>query len=272
MKPLLTILLLFIGISLNAQDSQSFSESYQRQVRNVGITGVGVETIINKWEEAFPDDKDMLLAKFTFYYNKSQSSEMIIKDAKKYLGAKPVVTLKDSLGRDVNYFEVISYDDEVFGQSLSAINQIISQEPKESLYLFLKITALMDYEKEDPNMAVVEINNFIDTYKADPKAYLYDNKELDEETFRMGVAEYCVTLFNLGTEPGYKYFLELSKKMNKIYPKDVVFINNLGSYYQVHDKNYNKAKSYYKKSLKLQKDNYAATQNLKIIDSLQKKK
>lgn len=262
---------LLLSFSLQAQDQQYFKERYQRQIKNVGTSGVGVETIINNWEEAFPDDPDMLLARFTYCYDKCQSTEMVTKPGKKYLGQKPVLTLKDSLGQDVNYFQDVKFDDELFGQGLSALNKAISLDSSEALYVFFKITALLQYEKEDPSLSLQEINKFIDTYKANPKAFKYSGEDLDDESFREAIGEYCVDLFTTASENSYKAFLDLSTKMNKLYPKDVVFINNLGSYYQAHDKDYKKALKYYKKSLKLDPDNYAATQNTKIIQTIQAK-
>ena len=54
--------------------SKEFNERYQLLVSKLGPAGVGVETLINRWEAAYPDDIEMLIAKFSFYFSKSQSS------------------------------------------------------------------------------------------------------------------------------------------------------------------------------------------------------
>ena len=56
--------------------------------------------------------------------------------------------------------------------------------------------------------------------------------------------------------------------MNKLYPKNTVFINDIGSYYQVVKKNYKQAEKYYAKTLKISPDDYAARTNMRIIESL----
>ena len=60
--------------------------------------------------------------------------------------------------------------------------------------------------------------------------------------------------------------------MNKLEPKNPVFIDNIGSYYLVAKKDNKKAEKYYKKALKIEPEDYAATSNLKIIQSSKSKK
>ncbi len=274
-KSMILFAICLCAISLSAQnDAEYFKNRYDRQVRNVGADGVGVETIIDRWAEAYPEDVDMLLARFSYYYAKSQSSEVVPKDMKKYLGKDPVISLKDSLGNDVAYFEDTMFEDSLFAKSLDALNQASALDPDECKYRLFRISALMSYEKEDPALAVSEINKFVDEYRNSKKNphFIYDGELLDDATFWQAISEYCLNLFNIGSDAGYKYFFELSKKMNKLYPKVPVFINNLGSYYQAYEKNYRKAQQYYKKTLKIEPDNYAATTNMRIIRSLQSRK
>ena len=54
--------------------------------------------------------------------------------------------------------------------------------------------------------------------------------------------------------------------MSKQYPKNAVFVANIGSYWQVARKNPKQAVKYYKKALKIDPDDYAAGQNLKIVE------
>ena len=58
MKKTLTILCLLLCCFVsNAQnDAAAHAARYQRQVRNVGAAGVGVETLLDRWEADFPDD------------------------------------------------------------------------------------------------------------------------------------------------------------------------------------------------------------------------
>lgn len=106
--------------------SKEFNERYQLLVSKLGPSGVGIETLLDKWEAAYPDDADMLLGKFTYYFSKSQSSAVVAKPQEKFLGEKPVLTLKDTLGNPVNYFQVTDYDDELFGMSQKSIEKPFS--------------------------------------------------------------------------------------------------------------------------------------------------
>ena len=81
-----------------------YKGQYERQVKTLGYAGVGVENILDKWERVAPEDGEMLKARFHYHYEKGRSEKMEVKDRTRFLGQKPVLTLKDSLGRDVNYF------------------------------------------------------------------------------------------------------------------------------------------------------------------------
>ena len=64
MKRFLVILpaLLLLAVQNSAaQSAAEYKSAYERQVRMLGQAGVGVETILDRWAEAAPDDCDMLL-------------------------------------------------------------------------------------------------------------------------------------------------------------------------------------------------------------------
>ncbi len=92
----------------------SYKQRYERQVRNVGVVGIGVETILDRWEKDCPDDPEMFKSKFDFNYAKSLSSEVVQNPSSRFLGEKPVLTLKDSTGANVYYYQVNVFDDEYF--------------------------------------------------------------------------------------------------------------------------------------------------------------
>ena len=72
--------------------------------------------------------------------------------------------------------------------------------------------------------------------------------------------------FQIASPDGYEYFRDISERMNKLYPKNPVFIDNIGSYWQVAMGNDKQAVKYYKKALKLDPDDYAAKRNLQILE------
>lgn len=262
----LFILISFITLGLTVQaQTRDHKADYERQVRMMGIAGLGVDSIINRWAEDDPDNTDMLTARFNYDFVKAQSNNVITLNQKKYLGKAPVMTLKDSLGNDVYYFEDILFDDELVGSSLKAIDKAISLKPGELRYRISKISALMMYEKESPDLAVAQINELIDLDKT--TEWTFDGEKADSELFCQVIGEYCVNLFQIASPASFEYFLAISEKMSKLFPKNTVFINNIGSYWQVAKKDNKKAARFYKKALKIDPEDYAATNNMKIIEA-----
>ena len=243
---------------------------YQRQVRNAGVAGVGVQTIVDNWIAACPDDARAYEARFSYCFAKSRSTEIQPKNSERYLGQKPVLTLKDSTGRDVNYFQEDVFVDSLFASCLTAIDKALSLKPLELRYHFDKITAMLSYEKDCPDLSYNLVNELIDSFVKNKGAdWTLDNEALPEdrdEVFCQCIGEFCYTFFQVGSPSSYRYFLALSEKMNKLYPKNPVFLDNIGSYWQVAEKNDKKALKYYKKALKLDPQDYAALNNILLIN------
>ncbi len=273
-KTVSLIFSLFACVALFAQENAgSLKAEYERQIRYVGAAGVGVETIINRWEAAAPDDPEVYVARFNYWLAKAASrTEVVVKPQKKYLGENPVVTLKDSLGRDVNYFEDTVYDDAAFAEALTAIDKAIALAPDELEYRFNKITAILGYEKESPDMTADEILALIDEYCSGKHRWTFRGGDGGEDIFCQGIGEYCYNFFQIANPLSYGYFLQISEKMNKLYPDNTVFINNIGSYWQVAEGNSKKALRYYRKALKIDPEDYVANTNVRIIQSLQSRK
>ena len=143
----------------------SYKQRYERQVRNVGVVGVGVETILDRWEKDCPDDPEMFKSKFDFNYAKSLSSEVVQKPSSRFLGEKPVLTLKDSTGANVYYYQVNVFDDEYFSLALQSIGRAAELRPHELRYRFDKINALIAYEKDSPDMSYSEIKSLVEEYR-----------------------------------------------------------------------------------------------------------
>lgn len=272
MKRIALLAMLFVCGSVFAQTtSEEFKARCERQTRNVGAAGVGVETIINKWEEAFPDDPEMLVARFSYNFAKAQTVDVVPMSLARYLGQKPTFTLKDSEGRDVNYFEVKNFDDDCFAAAMTALDRAVELNPMELRYRFLRITALIDYEQGSPDMAMSQLNALIDM-NAKKAKWTFDGSAVEDSTFSDAMTEYSYSLYKLGTDASYEAFRTISEKMLKQDPNNTIFINNLGSYYQVVKKNNKQAAKYYNKTLKLEPDNYAAQRNLRLMQTSQSKK
>lgn len=255
-----------------------FLSDFERQVRNVGMDGVGVETIVNRWISACPDDPKAYEARFNFLLAKSRTTELVPKERRRYLGQDPVLTLKDSLGRNVNYFEEVSYDDSLFADALNSVRKAAMLAPDELRYRYDMISALISYEKDSPDMGAVEILDLISDFESDPaRKWTLDSELLESSPkapdyrFSQAMGEFCYLFFHLGSDEGYRYFLAVSEVMNRLDPRNPVFLDNIGSYWLVVRKNERKAARYYRKALKIDPEDYAAQTNLEIIQSSRSK-
>lgn len=252
-----------------ATTMEEYAAKYERQVRNVGYGGVGVETILDRWEADYPDAVAPKVGRVNYYIVKSQSTTMITSKESRYLGAKPLLTLKDDEGNDVNYFQDTVFDDEIFSQSQTLTDEYIRNSPDELRFRFMKVTALLAYEKGDPVLTEAELNKLIDERG---KSWKLDGEPADEPTFLDAIQEFCFSIYAVGTPEAYGAFYRLSTRMNKLYPKNTAFIDNIGSYWLVHEKNYKKAISFYKKALKLDPEDVAALRNMRLAERESKKK
>ena len=247
--------------------AEDFQARYERLVRNVGAFGVGVETLLDRWEEACPDDVAVHVARFNYYFQRAQATEMVSKGTqRRFLGNPPSFTLKDADGQDVNFFPEDFYDEADFADAIRVLDRQISLRPNELRFNFLKILALVAYEKEYPDMAATELITLIKRHESSRKGWTLDGEPADDEVFQQGVGEILYEFFQIGTPVAYEYFHEASYRMSKHFPKNPVFIDNLGSYQQAYKQNDRQAARYYRKALKLDPDDYAAKTNLQTIE------
>ena len=67
-------------ISYAQQSAQDFLQRYNTLAGRLGPDGVGVETLLENWEQAYPEDLDMLKAKWKYYFTKAQSTTLEMMD------------------------------------------------------------------------------------------------------------------------------------------------------------------------------------------------
>ena len=262
---LLSAAALLSAVALSAQTGAGeYLSRYALLVGKVGPTGVGVETLVNKWEADYPDDVDMLCAKYNYYFVKSQRNEVVSKAQARFLGADPILTLKDSAGVDVNYFTETFYDDEMYGIASQAIDKAIRLRPEDISLRFSKITSLLAYEKESPDMATQALRSLIDYHASFHPSWTYGGEAFSDEDFVNSMSEYCYALHRTGSPAALESFRSVSEKLLSYYPKNALFLNDIGSYYLL-KKEYKTAQKYFTKTLKLDPDNYAAVKNLVVL-------
>ncbi len=268
-KILLSLIMMTVALMpLSAQTKtpqKDYLDRYQLLVSKLGVAGVGVETLLQRWGNDYPEDTDMLLGKFSYYLTKSQSSSIEKIDAPKYLGNAPTLTLKDTLGRDVNYFQVISYDDELFGKATQAIEKAIELNPNRLDLRLFKISALIGYEKDSPDMALAGLKALIDYNGHSKPEWEYPEVEKTDDLFPSVMQEYCYAFFRIGTPHCFEAFKELSEKMLAYYPGNTVYMTNIGSYYLVYKHDSKSALKMYNKVLKKKPDDYTAIKNCVLL-------
>lgn len=259
-----------LAISLTAiaqtPSSKDFQDRYELLVSKLGPTGVGIETLLDRWAAAYPDDVQMLTGKFSYWFSKSQTLQLVPKDQQKFLGENPTVVLKDSTGANVNYFQETMYDDEMFGEAQKALEKAIQLYPDRLDLRFLKVASLIGYEKESPDMALSSLKSLM-IYNATqhPKWEYPGVDKVDNEFFSAALQEYCYLFFRYGTPATYEAFKELSQQMLTYEPKNVLFLDNIGSYWLVARKDNKTAMKYYSKVLKIKADDLTAIKNIIIL-------
>ncbi len=241
--------------------AQDFERKYNLLIERVGLSGVGVETLLDNWAKAEPDNDKMLAARFNFWLTKGQDTEVVVKSQRKYLGMEPMLALKDSTGADVFYFQVLKYDDQCFREAVASVDRAIAMYPERLDFRFMKANAYVSYERESPDMALANLLSLVNDFRAGKEKWTYDGQPADDEFFASAMQDYCVSFYTLGTSGSYEAFRKLSEVMLGHYPDNAGFMSNLGSYHMLVKKDFKTALKYYNKVLKKHPDDYISIRN-----------
>lgn len=251
---------MLVSMSSNAQ-SQNFESRYNLLVSQLGPAGIGVETLLTKWEKADSTNKRMLLAKFDYYFAKSQTENIVQKPNKKYLGMDPLFSLKDSSNVSVYYYREVFYDDDLYASALTAADRLISLYPDDLDYRFLKANTLVAYEKESPDMALSYLLDLIRQDVSRVRPWNFEDKKMDPDFLPDAMQEYCRTFYLVGSDSSLDAFYTLSERLYELYPGMVCFLSNMATYHLVAKDDPKTALKYYGKVLKKVKDDETALRN-----------
>ncbi len=259
-------LAMLVATAASAQ-TLNYENRYNLLVSKVGPAGVGVETLLDKWQAADSTNKQMLSARFEYYFTKSQSEKVVKKAQKKYLGMDPLLSLKDSAGVSVYYYRELFYDDQNFAQALKVADKVADLYPDDIDYRFLKANALVAYEKESPDMASAYLYDLIAENSSRTRPWNYEGKKMDADFFPDAMQEYCRTFYTIGSGVAMNVFFSLSKRLYELYPSQVCFLSNIATYYLVAKDDPKTALKYYNKVLKKAKDDETALRNSYVAAS-----
>ena len=262
MKRILTaVFALLAYITVFAQtDSERYAQRYDLLVSKLGPAGLGVETILNNWEKADSTDARMLLGKFSYLFTKAQTSEVVSRSSKRYLGMEPILSLKDSLGNDIYYYQENIFDDELYGQAIKAADKAIQYWPDRLDFRFMKANAYIAYEKESPDLALAYLQDLISENISRQRPWEYDGTEAGKGFFEEAMQEYCFSFYSIGSVRSRDAFLNLSLLLSETFPDNLQYVNNIGSYYLVKE-DYKTALKHYAKVLKKDPKDYTAIKN-----------
>lgn len=271
MKRIILMTFIFLGsVVAQAQTSSRYEQRYDLLVSQFGHAGVGVETVLDNWAKVDSTNAKMLYGKFAYLFTKAQSAQVEARTGKKYLGMDPVLTLKDSLGNDINYFQINVFDDDLYAESLKAAEKAIYYWPDRLDFRFMKANAYIAYEKESPDMALAYLMNLTDENVRRKSSWKYEGEKADQDFFQEAMQEYCFSLYSIGTPASYEAFRSLSEKLSAMFPDNTDFMNNMGSYYLIAKNDYKSAYKYYNKVLKSHPDDETAIRNCVLAARKQK--
>ena len=262
MKKIYVVIALALMSVLSYAQNQSevLERRYNLLVEKVGFAGIGVETVLDAWAKVDSTDLNMQLGRFRYYLTKGQTTTIVARPEKKYLGLDPVLTLKDSLGKDVYYFQEPVFDDVLYGKAMKSLDRVISLAPDRLDFRFMKANTYLTYEKGSPDMTLSYLSGLCDEAAARTKDWTFGQEKKGRDFFADAMQEYCYNLFLIGTPSSREAFVTLSRKLNSIFPEYLDFLNNIGSY-QLMSQDYKGALKTYGKVLKKEPGNLTALQN-----------
>jgi tetratricopeptide (TPR) repeat protein len=253
--------ILIASHALQAQTSSRYEQRYDLLVSQFGPAGVGIETVLDNWAKVDSTNARLLQARFEYFFTKAQTGQVEPRQGKKYLGMEPVLTLKDSLGNDVNYFQVNVFDDGLYAEAIKAADKAIAVWPDRLDFRFMKANAYIAYEKESPDMALAYLLAMADEDRSRNKPWQFEGAQAQKGFFEEAMQEYCYSFYAINSEKALEAFFKLSEKMLEIYPENLGFLNNIGTYNMVAKQDFKTAIKCYDKVLKKNPKDYTAIRN-----------
>lgn len=223
MKKQLTFLFLLLTIYASGQDQKSKFQNLMKEGREEEVV-----SLLAKWQNSRPEDPEMFIAHFNYYFHKSKKEVIHMADQP---GQGETLTLRDTATNEpVGYmYAKVAYDDSLFRIAQHYITTGIQKNPHRLDMHFGKLYSLREAGFLEEH--VEGILKIIDLHQKNKDAWRWSNNETiaePDEMFKGSIQDYNHALFNLEEAPYAEGIEKISRKMLDLYPKDIENYSNIG--------------------------------------------
>ncbi len=218
------LILLLLGYTAGPVCAQTHREQFQHAFGEGDFEQAGVT--LNAWEKEDPEDAELFVACFNYYYRLALQSGVQLSTAPGY-GDQLEITDEES-GETVGYLsEQMVRNDSLFDLALSWINRGIGLHPSRLDMYFGRTYALREMERLDAHLtSILEVISVQDT---NPVWTWSEGEPLEdaETVFKEAIQQYMYVFFSMNP-PFLTGVDTISLRMNRLYPDDPVNYSNLG--------------------------------------------
>lgn len=208
--------------------AQAFAQNYPRQFAKLLTQNdtTAQWQLLQDWEKAHPNDAELFIAYFNYYFSKSHIAALHIGPE---AGAGDALQMQDSSGAETVAYITndVTFDNELLQKGFNCIDTGIDKYPARLDMRFGKIYALGQLEHYDA--FTNEIIKIIDwDNKFDHQWTWTDNVRVTnpKQFFLHAIQDYVVQLYNAGDEQLMR-MQQVAQAVLKYYPAHVESLSNL---------------------------------------------
>jgi tetratricopeptide (TPR) repeat protein len=253
----LTITILILSFCFNG-----FGQDYKAKYLELSIKKDNDKEILDYlkiWENAQPNNAELYVAYFNYYFNKSRSEILHLET---HSGPGENVILKDSTGKTAGFiYSGYQYNDSLFNLGQHYVDEGIKRNPRRLDLYFGKVYSWGEIGRFDKYQA--ELLKVIDLSARINYNWLWSDDKIIEDSknhFKGVIQSYCNELFNLNP-PKFDVIKAISQKMIFYFPQDIEYYSNIGSCYAMQG-DYKKGLEYFKKAFSLNSKDIIVLNNL----------
>ncbi len=206
-----------------------------------------VESTLEKWEKESPDNPELLIAYFNYYLHREMES---------------VLTMGKMDDGRYGLYDRQTFKDEDVKTGISYLDKALKKYPDRLDIHFGKCSSLIHAGKyEEASNAILDL---LETSQKVKNNWKWTNNqpvnEKGETALFSGINDYCTMLFNY-FDSTKDYLNSIFSKIEKLYPNNIIGLNQSARYYSLSGNN-EKAIKQLKKAYNLDKSDYIVIGNL----------